>query len=159
MKNIIVTFTNYLEKIRLKSAKNKKDKANCQMKQIDIDLLESTWFKLTFLRNSEAFTLGQRKKINEAHRIIDKVYKQFDQFEMSKKYNWNLTADKHPGIENKENHINHLENIWLSLGGLRNFETFTLAQREKINEAHQTVVEVYKQFDRSKFWGDQFFNE
>ena len=137
-------------------AKVKKDMENYRRKQSDIDLLESSWFVLRFLRGSKAFNFTQSEKIRKAFQIIDDIYKQFDQFEISKKYNWNLTVDKHPHIEDKENHINYLETTWLSLAGLRHFKTFTVAQREKINGALKIISEVYKEFDQSKYWGDDF---
>jgi len=100
--------------------------------------------------------LNQCKKVSEAYRIITEVYKQFSQFELSRKHNWILTTDRLYHIKDKETHINYLENTWISLAGLRHFKTFTLAQREKINEAYQIVSEVYKEFDQSKFWGEYF---
>lgn len=163
MKRIKVVFNNYLEKRKLKRANSKKDKENYRMEQAeidtkhtDIDLLEVTWFILAVLRNSEVFALNQCKKVSEAYRIITEVYKQFSQFELSRKHNWILTTDRLYHIKDKETHINYLENTWISLAGLRHFKTFTLAQREKINEAYQIVSEVYKEFDQSKFWGEYF---
>jgi hypothetical protein len=160
---MIAIFNKYLEKRKLKIAKDKKDKENYRMEQAEIDskhtnidLLEDTWFILAVLRNSEVFVLAQCKKLSEAYRIITEVYKQFDQFELSRKHNWILTTDRLYHIKDKETHINYLENIWISLGGLRHFKTFTFAQREKINEAHQIVSEIYKEFDQSKYWGDDF---
>jgi predicted AlkP superfamily pyrophosphatase or phosphodiesterase len=135
----------------------KEDKEVSRKKQEDIDILENNWFILSVLKNSEVFAITQREKLNEAYEIIDEIYKQTEQSKISQEFNWGLTKNRLRYIEDKKKQIDYLGTSWLELAVIRHSEeAFILEQREKIDYVRQILGELYRQYDDSKFFGDDF---